>query len=528
VSGGGTLALKGQVFAVGVRASELPLPRPSSKLANAPVTGVEQPYVRRPRRKMFRQMRCAVPGFAPICCDTNDPDTQVAGLTKRLLRDVPEADRIRLEKFGSFVQAWLETNVQPVERVLSFEDWLASTSYSESRKEELRRVHLSLHGGTPTKKQCSRISSFGKTESYPEYKFLRWINARPDPVKVWMGPLMKSVEEVLFQKDWFIKHVPVSERGSKLALLRNGIARYILTDFTAFESHFVADFMRECECRLYSHALSKACTPGEIKSVVRVLTGKNFLRTRLGVRASVDARRMSGDMCTSLGNGFANLMLALFLADERGIAIRGYVEGDDGIFACERGVLSASDYESLGFTIKLFEVNDPCEMIPLNHTPDAFGTYVGAFCGILSSRSGQIIRDPRSFLSSFGWTSSFVYAGEKLLDQLQRAKALSALYETPACPLVAALARRALYETRAANPRYVNDGYHRPPPDEFSLEPVPIRWDTRELFARQFNIPISAQLEIEKRFSMGKYSVMDLIAVRPDMMHYEARFVESC
>lgn len=69
---------------------------------------------------------------------------------------------------------------------------------------------------------------------------------------------------------------------------------------------------------------------------------------------------MSGDMCTSLGNGFSNKMKAEFLAYKAGGTIDGFVEGDDGLFVTNFE-LRSSDYEKLGFTIKIEEIADPCE-----------------------------------------------------------------------------------------------------------------------------------------------------------------------
>lgn len=163
---------------------------------------------------------------------------------------------------------------------------------------------------------------------------------------------------------------------------------------------------------------------------------------------------MSGDMCTSLGNGFTNLMLAKFLAAEQGKELAGFVEGDDGLFVTE-ATLTAEAYQQLGFSIKIVELGDPCK---------------ASFCGMVFAESGEIIKDPVKFLSTFGWTHSFINAGAAVMDQLLRAKALSAIYEAPQCPILGQLARCALEKTRGVIPRFVDDGYHRAP-DEVKLEP---------------------------------------------------------
>jgi len=55
------------------------------------------------------------------------------------------------------------------------------------------------------------------------------------------------------------------------------------------------------------------------------------------VKIEVEATRMSGEMNTSLGNGFSNLMFMLYACHVQGIAAEGIVEGDDGVFALEGG-----------------------------------------------------------------------------------------------------------------------------------------------------------------------------------------------
>lgn len=454
---------------------------------------VRLPTSQRSRRRMFRRLPFgAVPGMAPICCDNNDPAMVDCGFRQRLLRKVPESDPALLAEFAAFVKSYLAKNVR-VARKLSFEDWLSSTSYTEARKCELRVEFLHLRGGRPTKRQASHIDTFVKTEDYPDFKWCRMINSRSDAFKVFSGPLFKAVEEVVYELPEFIKHYPVRERPALIRALRQAGVRYYMTDFKAFESHFVRAVMDICECALYRHCLSW-CKDAEF--LCQTLMGTNRMRTRSGVSAQVEARRMSGDMCTSLGNGFTNLMLAKFLAHRQGKELRGFVEGDDGLFATEAS-LTIEDYDHLGFTMsKLEEIPDPCE---------------GSFCGMVFADSGQIIRDPIKFCQSFGWTSSFVSAGTAIMEQLLRAKALSCAYETPHCPIVGAMARAALHETRGVTPRFVQDGYHERPHDEHGVEDFSPSDDTRALFAKLYGITPELQIEIETRILAGNLDIVDLL-----------------
>lgn len=487
----------------------MPIDRPDDATRRCGAV-ISLPGSRRARRRMFRRLNyCSVPGLAPVCGDTNDPDTVQCGFLKRLFRATPDPDPEMLARFAQFVSNYLKEHVPAVKR-MTFEDWLAGTSYNDQRKNQLRAAYADLRGGRPTRRQASHIDTFVKTESYPEYKHVRMINSRSDAFKVFTGPLFKAIEEVVYADSSFIKHVPVPHRPALIAAWRKAGLRFFATDFTAYESHFSPELMQACECQLYRHCLPWC---GDVDFICSVLCGENRMRTRSGVSASIKGRRMSGDMCTSLGNGFTNVMLARFLASEQGQDLFGFVEGDDGLFAT-KAELRAEDYAKLGFTIKIEEVED---------------IRAASFCGMVFGESNQIIRDPVAFLATFGWTSSFTMGGERLMDELLRAKALSTVYETPHCPIVGALARYALSVTRHVTPRFVTDGYHSlPPRDESRLTAFAPTAETRALFERLYGISPTMQLAIEKRILSGNMNVLDLLppARTAVYQHYADRYVE--
>lgn len=503
-----------KVFAEGARASEVPLPRPTSLLFEKPGTNVKVPLLRRPRRKMFRRLNhCSVPGYAPICADTNDPDTQVCGMKKRLLRDLPKARPDFYLELRRFVRQWCRKHL-PHASVLGFEEWLESTSYNEARKNELRKAHDDLRGGVPTKRQLSHVDSFGKTESYDEYKFLRWINSRPDVDKTFSGPRHKAVEQVIngLPADLpvrFSKKMLKSELAHAIRNMKKPGRFYKASDFTAFESHFIPELIDACEGELYRWVLAD---DEHIELLISMLTGKNKMRTRLGVRATVEGRRMSGDTCTSLGNGFTNMMMALFIASRKQINIGGFVEGDDGLFWTD-GDITNQDYADCGFTIKMQDVEDPCE---------------ASYCGLIFSNTGEIVRNPRSVFSTFGWTTSFTTAGPRIMDELLRAKALSSIFETPQCPIVGVLARKALKETEGVVPRFVFDGYHvdRIPNDTKHVPDFAPSSDVRLLFNRIYGISVDDQLRCEAFIRAGRFEELQyVIPPNHHMSDYVSKFL---
>lgn len=436
---------------------------------------------------MYRRLPWgAVPGIAPICWDSNDPETVSAGFAARLFRKTPNLDPVALKGF----QAFVERQVVGLPRVdvgaVDFEVWLQSrSSYNEARKDQLRQAYEGLRGGCPTRQQCQHIDSFVKGESYPEYKYPRMINSRSDAWKAFAGPFISACEDIVYTAfPEFIKHTPVPERPAKVAGLRVAGRRYFATDFTAFESHFRPEIVNACENVLFKHLLRKWRYADLICSTN---AGPNNMRTRTGVRARVIGRRMSGDLWTSLGNGFTNLMLVKYIAHIKGGVVDGFVEGDDGIFSSSVNI-TKEDYERLGFTIKIEEVPDPTK---------------ASFCGLVFASSGEIIRDPLRFCENFGWTQSFISAGDRIMRGLLRAKALSAIAETGQCPIVGAIARRALIEAGEVEAVFVQDGYHDHLIEQSAIPAFAPSEDTRALFAAQYGIPVEVQLDLEASIATG-------------------------
>jgi len=438
-----------------------------------------------------------------------------------MAREVPVPKPAVLARFKAYCEQ--VASELPTLPPMDFEDWLASTSYNEARKQELRTAYDENHAQPPPRNKAQQVAAFFKTEFYTALKHCRWIASRKDCFKVFAGPAAKTVESVIYSLPWFIKHTPVPDRPAAVASLRQAGRRYYLTDFTAFESHFAPEVMNACEVVFYKHILRDW---SYVDFMVSVLTGKNRLRTPLGVNAVLTGRRMSGEMFTSVGNGLTNLMLARFIAHEQGHDLHGYVEGDDGLFATE-AVLTREHYLDLGFTIKIVQIDDPCRAIPLDADVEPGSM---AFCGLIFSDAGEIIKDYRKFFQGFGWTHSFITAGDAIMMQLLRAKALSVIYETPQCPILGAMARYALTVTRGVVISKLVldsfDSYHYVPKDEVPIpffQPSPL---TRDLYSRVFAVPIDTQLAVENAISRGDFSLVAKYLPAPDVVStYADRYV---
>lgn len=482
------------------RPSDLPIPRDDEVgKARIKVSGVSR---NRTRAQFYSLLdpEFYIPGLVPMHPDSHDVATVVAGAKKRFLRKIPEytvgAD------FRRFVMQFLQRELQPLTSVPQAycgkiggcnECFICTANHPIERKLEYVQALEALHGGIPTKRQRQTVKSFIKGEAYPALKHARWINSRSDAFKVWSGPYFQAIEAKVYELPYFIKHVPVSDRCRFIheRLLRDGM-RYYISDYTAFESHMSKAVMHDCECLLYSYMLSGF---GSVAQIIEdTLTGVSHLRNNsVGVSVSVEARRMSGDMCTSLGNGFTNLMVLAYVASLHGVDLFQsgvFVEGDDGVFALPTDVqISAAEFAKVGFTIKLVEVRDPC-----------LGTAETAFCG-LNACAQTNLRNPWTFLSKFAWILHEPDAKPERRKQLLRAKAMSALSECPHCPIVSVAARRALEKTSGYEPVFILDGYHAPPGRVPEKEPISV--ETRLAFESLYGIPPSLQCLLEEMIVAG-------------------------
>jgi hypothetical protein len=340
-------------------------------------------------------------------------------------------------------------------------------------------------------------ASFIKDEVYPTYKHARAINSRSDAFKCAVGPIFKLIEEQVFQHPAFIKHVPMDQRPEYIfQRLHSEGAKYFATDYTAFESQFVQELMSVCEFELYRFMCSFLPSGGEFMRLVEeVIGGLNVCKFRDFV-TKLHGTRMSGEMCTSLGNGFSNLMFMLYTCQKVGCrSVIGVVEGDDGLFTMVGDPPTKEDFAELGLIIKA-----DC------HTK----LETASFCGmVFDLEDRRIVTDPRKVLSTFGWTSrQYQSVRPHKLAALLRCKALSLAYQYPGCPVIAALSRYGLRVTAGADARkalsqrnlssWERERLEYAMSHADGLSHVEVGRNSRYLVEELYGVTVEEQLEIEK------------------------------
>jgi hypothetical protein len=433
--------------------------------------------------------------------DMDDPLSIKAGVEKRFGSAPPSPEAEFLEGYRAFVKTWLEENMTPLstDSDCSFETWLSSTNYTEARKTQLRQVQEKLSKRViGSEKRDFHCKSFIKDETYTDYKYPRAINARSDDFKVLSGPIFKLIEKALFSRDEFIKKIPVNDRPKYIMnKLYREAAKYVATDYTSFEALFTAQILEAGEMQLYAY-MTKDMPGGQAwyDIIHEVLTGENVCVFK-NITVKLPATRMSGEMCTSLGNSFANLMFLLYVCKSVGATdVAAVIEGDDGLAVMNGPTPTPEDFARLGLTIKL-DVHENLE--------DA------SLCGMIFDRNDLInITDPLKMMAGFGWTEGkYSRAGRNLKNQLLKSKALSLAYQYPGCPILQTLAFETIKRLGHVSNEYAIKRAMKSA-SEYEREwlaqilrclnrivPKIIPLSTRQLMERVFGITIDQQLRTE-------------------------------
>jgi len=424
---------------------------------------------------------------------------------------------------------------------LSFESWLEATTYSRKKKIQLTAINRAYACGRKVFDANTLIvKCFIKNEAYPTYKYPRAILARTDDFKVLMGPVFKVIENHLFSMksesgyNYFIKKIPVPKRAayildvlglevgySDLNTKDQYLRRYVVTDYSSFESSFTKDIMEACEFQFYKKCLIDLPDGRGYLDMMGHLMKINrcfFNEWKFTIRA----RRMSGEMNTSLGNGFSNLMLTKFVLSSIGARdVRLLVEGDDCIVTYIGPMFTPELVNSLGFKLKFVFIRSP------NYA---------SFCGqIFDLAHLVVVCDPIKVILNFAWTNMKYFKSSNAIKMgLVRSKALSLIYQYSGCPIVQSFARAMLRCSEGFQPvvDQTIDAYHRWLYIE-SLNIIPnykpVQMSTRQIVEEVYGISIVHQQTIEKYFDTFQFGPIrsNIIAqyCHDDQIHYFENYV---
>lgn len=414
--------------------------------------------------------------------------------------------------------------------VLPRQEYIAQSPHPRAVKFNYAKSFQDLKARGFTRR-TKRVGAFVKEETYVAYKAHRLILPRGDEVKVYIGPVISAMEKVVYRSKYFIKKVPVENRPDYIMehVFSEGASVFV-SDYTGYESQFTLGLMETCELQLLDYMVQDLAEGEDIKKFFReIVGGWNDIRFN-GGSVRLQATRMSGEMTTSLFNGFSNLMFMRFVCEEmcQCTNVRGVVEGDDGLFSmdCHAITPTGAHFAQLGLTIKLVQ----CPSIA--HA---------SFCGIVfDPHDKRNVTDPRKVLCNIGYsTSVYTGSGNKTLIMLLKAKCMSFYVQYPGCPIVEVLAAHLLRRMPHIDIRPLIESRNTPFWERERLRHVlgcfkyegerPIGTGSRELVAELFDCPVQSQLtiedEIRKHPGSGPFLSQTLLDIVPkDWIDYFDRY----
>lgn len=440
-------------------------------------------------------------GLVAMRPDTSDHLSLKQGAKKRLVHNRPVPNSRTMRRCRRFVKRKLPAMFKPLlsEDVLSFDEWLERSNYPEWRKTELRECMAALESGSVQEHKIWEAKMFAKDEFYQEYKYHRTINARSDYIKCIIGRFAASIERKVFASPWFIKKIPRAEWPEYIINQCSGREHGYASDYSSFEASFTKEIMEMCEMQLYEYMLQHVW-PKEVNERFKALSGWNRI-TAKGFLVRLLARRLSGEMVTSLGNGFSNLMINLFVLKEKGAKnVAAVVEGDDGLYMFDGPMPNEGDFLDLGFVIKLS---------PVRSLSDA------SFCGVVFDPEDRCaLADPHKTLATCSWLdASYQGASPKKKRDLAVVKGLSMLAQYPGCPVIQSVAlwmlrtsqykpseRDSLLSAALSNSRGWWERKVLKMVKKSPFVPVPVGEGSRSVVERVFHMTPSQQLFLEDVF----------------------------
>lgn len=433
-----------------------------------------------------------------FCADTLS--NWIRGMTKRVAHETTHDPVERSKLYRFFSEIILPTlPVLPaglIDDVLR-DIWLDdSHNYTQKRKELLRFLAALYYSHQIRPESIYIMSSFIKKEYYDKLKEPRIINSRTDTFKTLVGPYIHQVEKLVMSNGHFIKHMHPEEVAMKMNEIAQSHYCVYETDYSSFEGSFDLDFMQHIEWLMFQHVLVNY---PQILDIIRpCYFGKNVCTYKKKWKCSFEGSRMSGDMWTSLCNGFSNYVMVSYYIycarQEHGYFNADFiVEGDDGFIGTDYP-LPFEKAKLLGFDLKCEQKFDKNDV---------------SFCGICEYH-GKLIPDIPRILNKYGYSfdrdviQSYIHptkSNMKKRKDLIHSKALSLLAQSQGIPILQAVAQQQLRLGGRFNPKYVDwwelNFYDFSHLDQ--MKAVPIRPDIRRFVAKRFNIPISVQLEIEEQ-----------------------------
>lgn len=449
-------------------------------------------------------IRCGPNSGIPFSV-SHSVDNWLRGMCKRVVHDYHPVDSDVQKDFIKFAHHYIKFHISPLAENLNedclLEDWLSHSKYNSARKDKFRELNHRMRIHDISSKQYLALTSFIKSEFYTEPKEARIINSRSDAFKSRVGPYVHAAESIVYD-DHFIKHCKPSEVVRKMHEKSADFELFYETDYSSFEGSFSPELLRGVELHLLQRLFANY--PEIVSLCAQALACKNKACYRKRYIAEFYGSRMSGEMWTSMCNGYMNKLLVEFVAKRSDAHVDYLVEGDDG-FICSNKPLDWSLVEKCGFKLKCEQVENVNDV---------------SFCSLRACGDLLVPDIPRT-LSHYGYIIDACLSNAlphnskrtiKRLDEIQYAKANSLLATSAGIPILQELALQQLRVLSGThlNPLYF-DWWEREFYDLNDPKAKVISPEVRSYVMKEFHIDVATQLEIESAIRKCPYRCYDIL-----------------
>lgn len=444
-----------------------------------------------------------------------EPMNQLAGLVHRIARS-PHAnvDPDYIMEIGEWFVGALPRFVAPIERAMTFDEYLDGRPWTRSKKDAFRKLHVERSRDNAMRNMNRVVwSCFTKFEFYPSFKNARGIygvgrKTYENDYLYEYSRYIKSIEREIYPRlPGTVKELTMKGRADMARqwgddTLKGG------SDYSAFESGFtifvmvfiMIPFLAYMTCAIDDQPLF-------MRAVWRMYTAENIFEFSTFI-AVIYGCNTSGTSSTALKNLIFNWavwgysMVKYYKMPPEVAFEKMMLEGDDNKNDLQAFPIPSIHFEKAGLYTKM-ETN----------VPNSEMAFCQQYVLLMTDTS---VRDPRCIVKAGKVLLRYCGAKRKTMLELLRAQALSWKEEANGSPVITVLARKLMQMTKgiyvresileAVLPYHVDSSAVRQTHDDFK----PITNEARELVEEVFSFPVHAQLECEAAIERWDFGPLKL------------------
>lgn len=489
---------------------------------------------------------------SPCIANYRSTNNWYDGMRKRMIH-VNKFEPKLMWEFQHFVYIYVKTHYEPLEYFpinleTANEFWLNPCKHYTVKRKNVLRSYISeyLEKGLGQFKEDHKnfyaCMSFIKREFYSEVKTARIINSRSDEFKALCGAHIKLIENAITHNEHFVKTTTLATRAKRMKEIIDKYQYVVETDYSSFEGTQSCEFHQACEAVLFKHMLANNI---EVWSIIRPIFRRDHLEKCISMPSqrrefmTFEGSRMSGDLWTSLGNGFSNMMVFLFtlhrmsrlgmlnVTQDRPIDADWLCEGDDGYFAANVDFSAMFEQTATDLGLKM----------KMDHGQDINDV---SFCSTCVGPGGLPVPNFWRLLEKFGWVfedeiiTHYTDKPTKAEMNLLWSKTLSLNASSQGIPILQPLSVRLAKIIK--NHRVCKKWFSYWEIEQFgvlewTIQEIPITMEMRHFFAQRFGVSVEKQFEVEKLISKmtNVRTVLPLIrpSVKDEALFKECEFLQQ-